>query len=71
MLMLMAPIKHLSDVIGPITRGLAAVERGIDLIDDSPTQTCGTHAPAARAGEIELRDVTLRYRDDRRRRSTA
>ena len=35
MLMLIAPIKHLSESAAPITRGLAAVERGLDLIDQS------------------------------------
>ena len=30
MLMLIAPIKHRSEMAGPITRGLAAVERGLD-----------------------------------------
>jgi subfamily B ATP-binding cassette protein MsbA len=33
MLMLIAPIKHLSEVIGPLTRGLAALERGFELIE--------------------------------------
>jgi subfamily B ATP-binding cassette protein MsbA len=32
MLMLVAPIKHLSDVMAPITRGLAALERGLALM---------------------------------------
>ena len=64
MLMLLAPIKKLSDVTGQITRGLAALERGIGLVDDSPPEPCGTHAPQAVRGEIELRDVSVRYRDD-------
>jgi ATP-binding cassette, subfamily B, bacterial MsbA len=64
MLMLLAPIKKLSDVTGQITRGMAALERGIALVDDSPKEPCGSHAPAMVRGEIELRDVTLRYRDD-------
>ena len=64
MLLLLAPIKKLSDVSGQITRGMAALERGMALVDDSPTQHCGTHAPAEVLGEIELRDVTLRYRED-------
>ena len=64
MLMLLAPIKKLSDVTGQITRGMAALERGIGLIDDSPHEPCGSHAPAAVRGEIELRGVSLRYKDD-------
>ncbi len=64
MLLLITPIKHLSDVMAPITRGLAAVERGIDLIEQSPAEQGGSHAPARAEGELELRDVSLRYRDD-------
>ncbi len=64
MLMLVAPIKHLSDVMAPITRGLASVERGLDLIAQSPAETGGTYQVARARGEIELHDVSLRYRDD-------
>jgi subfamily B ATP-binding cassette protein MsbA len=64
MLMLVAPIKHLSDVMAPITRGLAAVERGLDLVDHGPREQGGTHDPGRAQGAIELRDVSLRYRED-------
>jgi len=64
MLMLVSPIKHLSDVMAPITRGLAAIERGLDLMEHSPLETSGTHTVERARGEIELRDVGLRYRED-------
>ncbi|HYN62651.1 MAG TPA: lipid A export permease/ATP-binding protein MsbA [Rubrivivax sp.] len=64
MLMLLAPIKKLSEVSGQITRGMAALERGVALIDDSPVESAGSHDPGTARGEIELRDVSLRYRDD-------
>ncbi len=64
MLMLVAPVKHLSDVMAPITRGLAAIERGIELIDDYPVEEGGRHDPGRGQGRITLRDVTVRYRDD-------
>ncbi len=64
MLMIIAPIKHLSDVMAPITRGLAAVERGLDLIEASPVEQGGSHDGGRARGEIELRNVTVRYRDD-------
>ena len=64
MLMLVAPIKHLSDVMAPISRGLAAVERGLDLIENCPAEVGGTHDGGRARGEIELRDVSLQYRDD-------
>jgi ATP-binding cassette, subfamily B, bacterial MsbA len=64
MLMLLAPMKHLSDVAAPLTRGLAALERGVTIIEDSPLEIGGTHNPARVRGEIELRGVTLRYAED-------
>jgi subfamily B ATP-binding cassette protein MsbA len=64
MLLLVQPIKHLSDVMAPITRGLAAVERSVDLIEQSPFEAGGTFAPARAQGRIELHDVALRYRAD-------
>jgi subfamily B ATP-binding cassette protein MsbA len=63
MLMLLAPIKHLSDVMAPITRGLAALERGIGLLENSPRERGGRFDPGTARGEIELRDVTLQYRE--------
>ena len=61
MLMLLAPIKHLSEVTGPITRGLASLERGVELIKDAPAEQGGSHDPGRARGEIELRHVSLRY----------
>lgn len=66
MLMLVAPLKHLSDSTAPLLRGIRALERGIDLIELAPEERGGTHAPeGGRArGAIELRGVTLAYRDE-------
>ncbi|HEX6362099.1 MAG TPA: ABC transporter ATP-binding protein, partial [Albitalea sp.] len=64
MLLLITPIKHLSEVAGPVTRALAALERGVHLIQDSPPETGGSHDPGRAAGHIELHGVTLRYRQD-------
>ncbi len=65
MLMLVSPLKHLSDSAGPLTRGLAALERGIDLVERSPEEQGGNFVPSGRArGTLELRGVGLAYRDD-------
>ena len=68
MLQLVAPAKHLSDVMAPLTRGLAAVERGLDLIEQSPVEQGGTHdggrANGKARGDIRFDAVSLRYRDD-------
>ena len=64
MLMLIAPIKHLSDVMAPVTRGLAALERGVELVEGTPAEQGGRHDPGRAHGDIELRDVSLAYRRD-------
>ena len=68
MLQLVAPAKHLSDVMAPLTRGLAAVERGLDLIEQSPVEQGGTHdgglVNGKARGDIRFDAVSLRYRDD-------
>ena len=64
MLMLISPIKHLSEVAGPITRGLAAFERGVALIDDSPVETSGSFDPGRSNGHLQLLHVSLQYRTD-------
>jgi ATP-binding cassette, subfamily B, bacterial MsbA len=64
MLQLVAPAKHLSDVMAPLTRGLAAVERGLEFIEDSPREEGGTHDGGRARGEIVFDAVTLRYRHD-------
>lgn len=64
MLMLVSPIKHLSDVMAPITRGIAAIERGMALMAQYPAESSGTYRVQRCRGEITLRGVSLRYRDD-------
>ncbi|RZI66834.1 MAG: ATP-binding cassette domain-containing protein, partial [Variovorax sp.] len=64
MLMLIAPIKRLSEAASPISRGLAAVQRAIDLIDSTPFESGGKHAPGHAEGRIRMQDVSVRYRDD-------
>jgi subfamily B ATP-binding cassette protein MsbA len=64
MLQLIAPVKHLSDVMAPLTRGLASVERGVDLIENSPVESSGVHESPRARGEIEFDDVSLHYRED-------
>ena len=64
MLQLVAPAKHLSDVMAPLTRGLAAVERGLDLIEQSPVEEGGSYDAGRARGDIHFNAVTLRYRPD-------
>ncbi len=61
MLMLIGPLKHLSEIAGPITRGLAALERSVRLIEESPIERGGPHDPGRATGHVELRGVGLQY----------
>jgi subfamily B ATP-binding cassette protein MsbA len=61
MLMLIAPVKRLSEVASPIMRALAALERSFDLVEHTEPESGGSHAPARAEGRIELRGVTVRY----------
>ena len=55
------PIRRLTDVAGAITRGLASVERGLELIHTSASETGGTHTSPRAAGHLVLRDVGVRF----------
>ncbi len=67
MLMLIQPLRRLTDVVGPVTRGLTALERGLDLMrevqPEAGADAVATPAPRAR-GEIELRQVSVAYGDE-------
>jgi subfamily B ATP-binding cassette protein MsbA len=59
MLMLIAPTRHLADAAAPLTRGLAAIERGLGLLDTAPLESSGTHKPAA--GLLAAADATVAF----------
>ncbi|HRO79840.1 MAG TPA: lipid A export permease/ATP-binding protein MsbA [Alicycliphilus denitrificans] len=61
MLMLIAPMRRLADVANPITRGVAALERGLVLLSDTPAESGGSHVAARARGAISLRDVSVRF----------
>lgn len=61
MLMLIAPVKHLSEVASPLTRGLAAIEKGIHLLTRTPDQSSGQFSKARASGAIAFADVSVAY----------
>ena len=61
MLLLIAPVKSLSEATTPITRGLAAIERGLELIDQTPDETGGQFCKPRAQGHIELTNVNVLY----------
>lgn len=64
MLMLITPVRKLADVINPITRGLAGLERGLDMLSQTPSETSGEHRSAAIRGELQWRAATVQYKSD-------
>ena len=64
MLLLIAPIKSLSDAATPVTRGLAALERGLDLMDLTPDEVGGTFTKVRALGNIDFTGVTVSYKAD-------
>jgi len=64
MLMLVAPMRRMADVSNPLTRGVAALERGLLLINDTGSEASGQQAPSPVRGALELRDVTVRFAQD-------
>ncbi len=64
MLMLVAPIKHLSEVSAPLTRGLASIERALDLIENTPIESGGHYESNRSRGEILFQNAKVSYSPD-------
>ena len=64
MLMLISPIRKLSDVFNPVTRGLAGLERGLELMANTPAELSGEHEVARAQGLLDWREVSLQYKPD-------
>lgn len=61
MLMIIAPIRQLSEVSSPITRGLVALERGLNLIESTPSETEGTFSKSRASGDIQFSQVKVQF----------
>ena len=61
MLMIIAPIRQLSEVSSPIIRGLVALERALDMIHDIPDETGGSYVKPRALGHIAFEDVYVLY----------
>src|SRR5690606_30604476 len=64
MLMLIAPIRRLADVASPVTRGVAALERGLALLGDTGAETGGLFRKDRAQGALELQRVTVSFGAD-------
>jgi len=61
MLMLLAPLKRLTDINAPIQRGLAAAESVFDVIDEAPEADRGTIDLPRAQGLVEFSSVRFAY----------
>ncbi|MGH8622711.1 MAG: ABC transporter ATP-binding protein, partial [Burkholderiales bacterium] len=66
MLLLMAPLKRVTDINEYLQRGLAAAESVFRLIDEEAEPDRGTHTLARARGEIRLENASFHYGDPAR-----
>ena len=64
MLMLIAPIRRLADVASPITRGVAALERGLTLLGDTRAESGGSYRAERVQGALDLEQVSVSFGPD-------
>ena len=64
MLMLVTPLKGLSEVANPITRGLVAIDRGLDFMDSLRTEPSGLVSLDRARGLVVFEGVTVAYGDE-------
>src|SRR5262245_60154781 len=61
LLLLLAPIKHLTEVSAPLQRGLASAESVFELLDERPEQDTGTRVMPRARGRIVYERVSFAY----------
>jgi ATP-binding cassette, subfamily B, bacterial MsbA len=63
MLLLITPLRAMSEIAGSLTRGLTALERGLDLLEHTPQEKSGAYRPslASAALTLQFEGVHLTY----------
>ncbi|MBI4294345.1 MAG: lipid A export permease/ATP-binding protein MsbA [Betaproteobacteria bacterium] len=61
MLMLLTPLKHLTEINAPLQRGLASAERVFELLDETVEEDSGKISLNRARGRIEFESVSLSY----------
>jgi subfamily B ATP-binding cassette protein MsbA len=61
MLMLLTPIKHLTEVNSPLQRGLASAESVFEMLDQRPEEDSGERTLGRARGKIEYERVSFSY----------
>lgn len=65
MLLIMAPLKHLTNINGPLQQGIAAGQSIFELLDAPAEDEGGTVALERARGEIEFRNVSFLYQEEK------
>lgn len=61
MLMIIAPVRQLSEVSSPITRGLVALERALALIEQTADESSGQYSKERASGSLFFSELTVQY----------
>ncbi|MGH8496029.1 MAG: lipid A export permease/ATP-binding protein MsbA [Gammaproteobacteria bacterium] len=61
MLLLMPPLKRLTDINAPLQQGIAAGQSIFELLDEAPEQDTGTEPLERARGDVEFRHVQFAY----------
>ena len=61
MLMIIAPVRQLSEVSSPITRGLVALERALTLIEHTADESSGQFAKPRATGLLSFSELLVQY----------
>ncbi len=65
MMLMMPPLKHLTDINEPLQRGIAAGTATFDLLSEVPEKDTGTRKLENVQGEVEFRDVYFAYTEEK------
>ena len=61
MLMIIAPVRQLSELSSPITRGLVSLERALALIEHTPDESSGSFAIPRATGMLSFSELLVQY----------
>jgi len=61
MLMIIAPVRQLSEVASPITRGLVSLERALTLIDHTENESSGSYEMPKATGLLSISELFVQY----------
>ena len=61
MLLILPPLKHVTDINAPLQRGIAAGQSIFELLDEKPEDVGGKYTVSRARGELEYRSLSFAY----------